>query len=651
MALAALGEAAALVSGSPAALTAATGAARDKARAEVARLKAMPLPRAPAAALESYDQAMAALSDASAQAEVARNASPDEALRQAAEVADQELQKLATELSLDRGLYEALASLELTGEDQETRHWVARELREFRRAGVDRDEETRTKVRALNEELVRIGQEFGRNVRQDVRRVLLDPVELEGLPADYIDAHPPGADGKVTVTTDYPDVFPFLSYAKSARAREAVWRAFNTRAHPQNLSVLSRMLIGRHELATLLGYDSYASYATENKMIGTAGAARGFIDKIAAAAAGRGEADLAVLLARKRRDDPAAARLDSWDSSYYTDRVKAEQYQFDAQAARPYFEFARVLKGVLDVTGQLFQLEYRELKDAVVWHPDVTVHDVHDAPTGKLLGRIYLDLHPREGKYKHAAQYTLVSGRRGVRLPEGALLCNFPKPGTQPALLEHSEVSTLFHEFGHLLHHVLGGHTRWAGLSGVRTEWDFVEAPSQMLEEWTRDVSVLQTFARHHQTGEPIPAETIARMRAADEFAKGMMVRRQMFLAATSLVLHERDPRGLDTTLVLAELQARYSPFPYVEGTFMQCSFGHLEGYSAAYYTYMWSLVIAKDLFTVFEQRGLFDQQAAGRYRRAILEPGGGKPAAALVEEFLGRPYDFRAYQHWLARG
>jgi thimet oligopeptidase len=488
-------------------------------------------------------------------------------------------------------------------------------------------------------------------LRVVVGRVQLDPIDLVGLPTDYIAALAPEGNGKVTITTDYPDVFPFLSYAKAGRAREAVWRAFNTRAHPQNLAVLGRLLEKRYELVTLLGYSSYAAYATENKMIATASAAREFIDKIARAAESRGKNDVAVLLERKRRDEPAAARLEAWDSAYYQDRVKAERYQFDAQAARPYFEFARVLQGVLEVTGRLFGLDYRRLEGAPAWHADVSVFDVHDAGSGKLLGRIYLDLHPRDGKYKHAAQFALVSGRRGQPLPEGALLCNFPKAGAQPALLEHTEVSTLFHEFGHLLHHVLGGHTRWAGLSGVRTEWDFVEAPSQMLEEWTLDAAVLQTFAKHYQTGEPIPAAMVERMRAADEFGKGLLVRRQMFLAALSLELHDRDPRGLDTTKAMAELQERYSPFPYTEGTFMQCSFGHLEGYSAAYYTYMWSLVIAKDLFTVFEERGLFDQQAAARYRRAVLEPGGGKPAAALVEDFLGRPYDFRAYQAWLDRG
>jgi thimet oligopeptidase len=258
-------------------------------------------------------------------------------------------------------------------------------------------------------------------------------------------------------------------------------------------------------------------------------------------------------------------------------------------------------------------------------------------------------MHPREGKYKHYAQFTLSSGQEGVRLPEGVLVCNFPRPAPgAPALMEHGDVKTFFHELGHLLHHVLGGHTRWAGQSGVATEWDFVEAPSQMLEEWVWDPEVLARFARHVDTGEPIPAALVRRMRAADEYGKGLMVRQQMFYAATSLELHRRDPAGLDTTALVAEMQERYTPFRHVDGTYFQESFGHLDGYSAIYYTYMWSLVIAKDLLGPFRAAGLMDRGVARRYRRAILEPGGSKRAAELVTDFLGRPYAFDAFEGWL---
>jgi thimet oligopeptidase len=410
------------------------------------------------------------------------------------------------------------------------------------------------------------------------------------------------------------------------------------------------MLAGRAELARLLGYPSWAAYVTEDKMIGSAEAAAAFVEKIARAAEARMKRDYAQLLGRKRRDVPAAERVEPWDSAYLQERVKAEQYGFDSQSVRPYFEYRRVKDGVLGVTARLFGIEYRRVDGAPTWHPEVEVHDVWEG--GRLVGRIHLDMHPREGKYKHYAQFTLASGQKEVRLPEGVLVCNFPRPAAgAPALMEHGDVKTFFHEFGHLLHHVLGGHTRWAAQAGVATEWDFVEAPSQMLEEWVWDPAVLARFARHVETGEPIPAALVARMKAADEYGKGLMVRQQMFYAATSLELHQRDPEGLDTTALVAELQERYTPFRHVEGTYFQESFGHLDGYSAIYYTYMWSLVIAKDLFGPFREAGLMDPGVARRYRRAILEAGGSKPAAELVKDFLGRPHAFDAYEEWLNAG
>jgi thimet oligopeptidase len=214
--------------------------------------------------------------------------------------------------------------------------------------------------------------------------------------------------------------------------------------------------------------------------------------------------------------------------------------------------------------------------------------------------------------------------------------------------MQHSDVETFFHEFGHLLHHVLGGHVRWAGKSGTRTELDFVEAPSQLLEEWAWAPEPLQTFAKHYQSNEPLPTELIQRMKKADEFGKGLWVRQQMFYAALSLGFYNRDPKGLDTTATVKQMQERYTPFKYAPDTYFHLSFGHLDGYSAAYYTYMWSLVIAKDLFTPFQAEGLMNPQPAMRYRRSVLEPAGGKDAALLVKDFLGREYGFDAYERWL---
>jgi len=618
----------------------------ERARAEADRAKALAGRDGPAV-LRAFDAATAAVANAASRASLARNVHPDARLRDAAERSEQEVEALSTELSLDRGLHDALAAVDVSGEDAATRHYVEKALRDFRRAGVDRDDATRARVRALRDELVRIGQEFGRNIKDDVRRVELDPAELDGLPEDWKRAHPPGPGGLVTVTTDNVDYVPFMTYARSGRAREALWRLYRLRGHPRNLDVLSRMLARRAELARLLGYPTWAAYVTEDKMIGSEGAAAEFIERIAAASGERMRRDHAQLVERKRKDAPGDERVHPWDSAYLQERVKAEAYGFDSQSVRPYFEYARVRDGVLGLTARLFGIEYRRVPDAPVWHPEVEAHDVMEGE--RPLGRVYLDMHPRDGKYKHYAQFTLAAGQRGVRLPEGVLVCNFPRPAPgAPALLEHGDVKTFLHEFGHLLHHVLGGRVRWAAQSGVATEWDFVEAPSQLLEEWVWDPAVLAGFARHSGTGEPIPAELVARMRAADEYGKGLMVRQQMFYAATSLELHRRDPAALDTTALVAELQARYTPFRHVDGTYFQESFGHLDGYSAIYYTYMWSLVIAKDLFGPFRAAGLLDPAPARRYRKAVLEAGGTKPAAELVRDFLGRPHGFEAYEAWL---
>jgi thimet oligopeptidase len=618
----------------------------QQARELIARFKALPAPRDTRSALELYDDALALLADTAGRAAIATNSHPDEAMRTAAQDCEQEVDKTGTEISLDRGVYDVLASLDLGRQDEATRHYVARHLRDFRRAGVDRDEATRNKVKALKEELVQIGQEFGRNIREDVRSVELSPKELAGLPEDYVRAHPPGPNGKVRITTDNPDYLPFMTYARSGKAREALWRVYRQRGHPKNLDTLARLVSRRHELATLLGYPSWAAYITEDKMIRTDKAAADFIEKIAAASAARAQSDYETLLARKRKDEPKATVVHPWDQAYLEDRVKAEQYHFDSQAVRPYFEYTRVLQGVLDITSRMFGITYKPLPEAQVWHPDIQAYEVYEGDT--LLGRFYLDMHPRADKYKHAAQWDLANGKAGKTLPEGVLMCNFPKPGAEPALMQHGDVETFFHEFGHLLHHILGGQTRWAGLSGVRTEHDFVEAPSQMLEEWAWAPESLQTFAKHHQTNEPLPAETIARMKAADELGKGLWVRQQMFYAATSLNLYNRDPKGLDSTALVKQMQERYTPFKYAPDTYFQLSFGHLDGYSAVYYTYMWSLVIAKDLFTPFQAEGLMNPAPARRYRRAVLEPGGAKGAALLVKDFLGREYGFEAYERWL---
>ncbi|HQR30147.1 MAG TPA: M3 family metallopeptidase, partial [Anaeromyxobacteraceae bacterium] len=385
------------------------------AREDAERLRSGPaLPRDEA--LRLFDDAFAALGNAAAEASLLRNVHPDAAVRDAAERDEQEIDAVQTELSLDRGLYDALSRVPLAGADAETRWLVEKSLRDFRRAGVDRDEATRTRIRALREELVRIGQEFGRNVRDDVKELRVEPAALAGLPADWLRAHPPGPDGKVAVTTDPTDYVPVVTWCEDAGVREALWRLQRQRAHPANLEVLSRMLSRRAELARLLGHPSWAAYATEDKMIGGEAQAAAFVERIAQAAEERMRRDHADLLERKRRDLPGADRVDPWDAAYYSEKVKAERHGADARDARPYLEFRAVRDGILALTGRLFGVAYDRVEGVETWHPDVEVFDVREGE--RALGRIWLDMHPREGKYRHFAQFTRVNGQAGRRLPE-----------------------------------------------------------------------------------------------------------------------------------------------------------------------------------------------------------------------------------------
>ena len=633
-----------ILAGTPEQYAAACHANLDRAKSQMAALKAMPSPRDPIQALEAYDEAELALGNAAARSGLAREVEPAAEMRAAAEKCEQEADALNTDFSLDRGIYDALAGLDRSKLDSTTSFYLDRTLRDFRRAGVDRDDATRARIKALREQLVKTGQEFGDNIKSDVRKMEVDPADLGGLPDDFRSAHKPSADGKSTLTTDNTDYVPFMTYSVSVRAREEMWKLYRLRGHPRNLDALSRLMQERYELATLLGYKDWADYVTEDKMIGSEKNAADFIEKIAAASRARMEHDYQELLERKRRDDPKATVVYPWESTYLAEKVRAEKYDFDARTVRPYFQYAKVKQGIMDLTSKMFGITYRRVEDAKVWHPDVEAYDVYDGD--RLLGRIYFDMFPRANKFKHYATFPFVTGKRGRMLPEAVLVCNFPRPsGDDPGLMEHGDVVTFFHEYGHLLHAIFRGNTRW---TGPDIQWDFIEAPSQMLEEWAWDPAVLQTFAKHYKTGEPLPVDVAKRMKIADDFGRGLQVRQQMFYAALSLDLYSRNPKGLDSTELVAQLQDRYTPFKYVKGTYMQESFGHLDGYSAIYYTYMWSLVIAKDMLTVFKHDGMLSPEAAAHYRRAVLEPGGSKPAALLVTDFLGRPYGFKAYEDWL---
>jgi thimet oligopeptidase len=611
----------------------------DEARrlADVLRKKRQP---SASEALAVWNDLNIALHNAFAAASLLSNVHPEESVRTRGERAEQDAHKLLTEIGLDRALYDVLSSVDPQdlGDGGRRVHTLA--IRDFHRAGVDQDEAVRARLRELAERETAVAQQFSKNIRDDVRSVRVDPGSLEGLPADFVEAHPPGDDGLVRITTEYPDYVPFMTFCRDRGARAELISQFLNRAYPQNESLLRELLELRREHALILGYDGWPSYDAEVKMIGKGSAIPEFIDRITEVSEAAGRRDAGVLLARVQQDHPEVEAVDNVDKMFYSEVLRRENFDVDAQRVRPYFDFGKVRAGLLDVTGRLFDVEYVAVPDAASWHEDVATYDVLRG--GERLGRIHLDLHPRKGKYGHAAQFDLVPGIVGRQVAEGVLVCNFSR-----SLMEHDHVVTLFHEFGHLVHHVLAGGQEWARFSGVSTEWDFVEAPSQMLEEWAWDADVLQSFATG-AGGEPIPRELVAKMRAANEFGKGTYARTQMFYAALSYVLHQHVPD--DITATMRELQSKYDVFGYVPDTHFYAAFGHLEGYGSAYYTYMWSLVIAKDLFSAFDGEDLFATEVAHRYRDRILAAGGSRDAADLVADFLGRPYSFAAFEQWLDR-
>jgi len=594
--------------------------------------------------LVPYNELLVAASSTNALAGLMSEVHPEEAIRDAARECEQEVSRFYSDLALDREMYDALAAVDISAADAQTRRFVEHTLRDYRRAGVDKPPEVRDRLKQIDEELTRLGQIFSKNIAEDVRTVeIRDAARLAGLPPDFRAAHAPDDAGTIRITTDYPDYNPFMTYADDDELRRELYVKFRSRGDQQNEQVLQTILELRREKSSLLGFANWADYITADKMIGSGERAAEFIAKVWKLAAPRADEDYAELLRQLRTVEPKAKEVADWQKVWLENLVKKQRYEVDASEVRQYFPYQRVLAGLLEITSEIYDVSYAPVAEPA-WHASVLTYDVM---RGKdKLGRIYLDMHPREGKYKHAAQFPLKDGVRGVQLPEGVLVCNFPEG--QPALMEHDDVVTMFHEFGHLMHHVFGGHQPWITQSGVATEWDFVEAPSQMFEEWAWTHETLARFARHHETGEVIPKELVDKMRKADKFGLGTATVQQIFYAAISLAFHRADPATLDQLAEVQRLQKHYTPFRYVPGTKFHTSFGHLVGYSAMYYTYQWSLVIAKDLLTPFERAGLMATEVTRAYRDKVLVPGGSRDAAELVRDFLGREYDFAAYERYL---
>ncbi len=631
----------------------------DAERAEVARLSRDPRRATPTNFLEPLDRALLRARDLNIHGQLIFSVHVDAGVRAAGRTLSEASDRLWNEILLDVGLYARLRSLDLTAEDEETRFAVSKLVREMRRAGVEQSPSGRQRLLETANEIERVSNQFQENVALLDRETKLDgPGRLAGLPPDYVAAHPPGADGMLRITTRYPDFLPIMAYCDDADVRRDLLYEFMNRAYPENEPVLTELLRLRGEFATGLGYGNWAEYALETKMIERPSAAREFLDRLSTLLRAPSDVELLQCLERKRRDRPDATTLEPWDAEvflgggYYDGKIRTERFGVDARALRAYLPYERVRDGLFELCRELFGLTIEAAPSAPTWHPTAQAFDVARGSTR--LARFYLDVVPRDGKYGHAACFSVRQGLRGYRWPQLALVCNFLDPSVPlaEARMEWRDVVTFFHEFGHLLHAILAGQPRWLWNSGFNIEWDFIEAPSQLFEEWARDPATLARFARNPETGATIPADLLRRLSAADAFGRAARYLRQVALAAVSLDLYDRPPQGIDPVTSFRTSWDHHYPRPLPDDYHPEAAFAHLTGYSAFYYTYLWSVVIARDLLTPFhERRSLTDPEAARRYAEEILAPGSSRPAAKLIRRFLGREFRFDAFERWVVEG
>jgi len=567
----------------------------------------------------------------------------DKDVRTAAKLAEEKLNKWAADIyfreDLNAAVKEYSATEEAQGLEGEQARLLEFVLRDLRRAGHDLDAETRGRVKALTQRAIELEVRFQQNIDEWEDWILATREDLEGLPDSFIECLDiDEATGKYKVTIAYPDLIPFTENSPRRDLREELRFKFDTVAVEDNRKLLEEALQIRQEIAEAFGLPTWAHHRLELRMAKTPERVKQMYDELIEPLTEKGRKEVAAV-AKRLQADTGDTIVRTWDWPYYDTQQRKTEFGVDNFEVAKYFPLPQVLEGMFELTSEMFGITFVEIEEFDNWHQDVRLFSILEADTGEEIARFYLDLFPREGKYGHAAEFPLISGRRledgSYQNPLCAMVANFTKPTKDaPSLLQHSEVETLFHEFGHVLHQNLG-RTEMARFSGTNTERDFVEAPSQIMQHWIWRADVLKRFARHHQTGEPIPDELVDQLVAARMLNKAMWQLRQMMFGWWDQEIHAGPDRDLDA---INDEGARISQLPPHEGTFPMASFGHLMGgYDASYYGYMWAEVFGDDMFSKFEEEGVTNPEVGIAYRREVLNRGGSLDADELLVNFLGR--------------
>ena len=618
-------------------LTAACAQMLSDARARMATLAALPLEAAtPQAVLDVWDDEAIRIENIAGPIAILNNVHPDKPVRDAADAAMRELSMFTTELFQNEALFERVRAVEpSTGAERQLKKDL---IETFEDTGVALPQDRRARAKAISEQLVVLNQEFSRNIRDNATRLTFAPAECEGLPESYLARVPRDADGNVVLGFDYPDFNPFMANARNEAARRRYYIAYLNRGTERNGEILDEIVALRRELAGLYELPSYAHYVTRRRMAASPDAVHAFLSDVRAVVAAveaRDVDELRQLKAEMTGTPLDAVQLHRWDVSFYSERLRARRYDVDQEALRRYFPMPQALDWLLHVSSRVFGVRF-EAVTVPVWHEDVRYYDVIDAQSGIRIGGIYCDLYPREGKFTHAAAWPVRGASRRVgRTPITVMVANFDRHG-----LTHDELETFFHEFGHVLHGVLS-ETHYSQHAGTNVERDFVEAPSQIYEEWTRHLETLETIREVCPACPVMDASLVDRLNAARRFGAGMQYARQHLYASYDMALYGEQPRAaFDTWKQMEEA----TTLGFVPGTNFPATFSHIAGgYAAGYYGYMWAEVIALDMLSAFGA-SLINPEIGMRFRREILSRGGEEPARDLVQRFLGRPVNNEAF-------
>ncbi len=579
--------------------------------------------------------------------------SPDAALRDAANKAIITLQEISVDvISQNRQLYQALKKYAETKAPQENlndeeRYYVEETLKSFKRNGLDLPEQGLEEIKRIKKELGNLEQEFARAINDDTRKIMIPKEELEGIAPEFLAALKHTSDGRYELGTDYPTYHEVMDNCSVESTRKALWTAFVNRAYPVNEKTLNNIISLRDELAHKLGFASYAEYDIDDEMAKNPLNVEKFLDDIAVRSTPKALSEIE----RYKKNLPSGITLSEgkfkpWDLAHTKNLYRKKEYNYDDRVVAEYFPVESTFQGLLKLYENFLSVKFKQLPDVSPYGIPVKALQVNDK-NGNLVGNLLLDLYPRPNKYTHACHITLVHGLKktdGITNPSASIvLANFPQPSAErPALLQHHDVVTFFHEFGHAMHALLG-RTEMYGFSGTNVKTDFVEMPSQMLEEWMWDRATIKTISKHYKIGEPLPDALINVMITLKNLDSGDFVKRQVMLGKISLD-YFKNGRTKDTTAIMHTLQKTLRPYmAVIPEDHFQCSFGHLTNYASKYYAYLWSKVYACDLFEYIKEHGM-DSKVGQRYVDCILSKGGSRPPQELIRDFLGREPNSNAF-------